>query len=77
VRDTGEIFEFINDIKKISDNINFFIPIYSDIGIEIEDIKFSEKYKMPTERADRKIITNIKNSARPQSSSKRRKLIRL
>jgi hypothetical protein len=77
VRSTGEIFEFINDIKIFFNNINSFIPIYSDADIGIGDIKFSEKYKMPAERAGRKIITNIKNSARPQSSNKRRKLIRL
>ena len=76
MRNTGEIFEFIDDIKKIPDNINSFIPIYSDIDIEIGDIKFSEKYKMPAERADRKIIMNIKNFARSQSFNKRRKLIR-
>jgi hypothetical protein len=77
VRDTGEIFEFINDIKEISNNINFFIPIYSDAGAGAEDIKFSEKYKIFAERADREIITNIKNFTRPQSSSKRRKLTHL
>jgi hypothetical protein len=77
VRNTGEIFEFINDIKEISDNINFFISIYSDIDIEIGNIKFCKKYKMSAERADREIITNIKNSARPQSPNKRRKLTRL
>jgi hypothetical protein len=76
VRDTGEIFEFINDIKEISNNINFFIPIYSGAGAGIGDIEFFEKYKMLAERADRKIITNIKNFAYPQSSNKRRKLIR-
>jgi hypothetical protein len=76
VRNTGEIFEFINDIKNFSDNINFFIPIYSDVDIGIENIKFLKKYKMLAERAGREIVTNIKNSARPQSSSKRRKLIR-
>jgi hypothetical protein len=61
VRNTGEIFEFVNDIKKISENI----PIYSDAGIKIRDIKFSEKYKISAECADRKIITNIKKFARP------------
>jgi hypothetical protein len=65
VRNTGKIFEFINDIKKISDNINFFIPIYSDADAGIGNIEFFKKYKMLTERADRKIIMNIKNSARP------------
>jgi hypothetical protein len=76
VRDTGEMFEFINDIKKVSDNINFFIPIYSDTDTRIENIKFSEKYKIFVERAGRKIITDIKNFARPQSLNKRRKLTR-
>jgi hypothetical protein len=65
VRDTGKIFEFVDDIKEISNNINFFIPIYSDIDVEIENIEFPEKYKMPIERADRKIVTDMKNSARP------------
>jgi hypothetical protein len=60
VRNTGKIFEFVDNIKKISDNINFFTPIYSDIGIEIGDIEFSEKYEMFVERAGREIITNIK-----------------
>jgi hypothetical protein len=77
VRDTGKIFEFINDIKEISDNINFFIPIYPNADAGIKDIKFLEKYKIFAERADREIITDMKNSARPQSSHKRRKLIRL
>jgi hypothetical protein len=76
VRNTGEIFEFIDDIKKIPDNINSFIPIYLDISIGIGNIEFSKKYKISAERADREIITNIKNSARPQSPSKRRKLTR-
>jgi hypothetical protein len=77
VRNTEKIFEFVNNIKKISDNINFFIPIYPDTDIEVRDIKFFEKYKISAERTDRKTIINIKNSARPQSSNKRRKLIRL
>jgi hypothetical protein len=64
VRDTGEIFEFINDIKEISDNINSFIPIYSDADTETKDIEFSEKYKISAERAGREIIIDIKNSAR-------------
>jgi hypothetical protein len=70
------VFEFINDIKKILNNINPFIQIYSDADIGIRDIEFSEKYKVFVERAGREIIINIKNSARPQSPSKRRKLIR-
>jgi hypothetical protein len=77
VRNTGKMFESINDIKIFFENINFYIPIYPNAGIGIGDIKFSEKYKIPTERAGRKIMINMKNSARPQSPSKRRKLIRL
>jgi hypothetical protein len=65
VRSTGEIFELIENIKKISDNINSYISIYPDISAEIGDIKFSEKYEISVERAGRKIITDIKNSARP------------
>jgi hypothetical protein len=65
VRNTGEIFEFVNNIKEISDNINSFTPIYLNADTEIGNIKFSEKYKIFTERANRKIITDIKNSARP------------
>jgi hypothetical protein len=65
VRNTGKIFEFINDIKEISNNINFFIPIYPNADIEIGDIKFSKKYKISAERTDRKTIMDIKNSARP------------
>jgi hypothetical protein len=77
VRNTEEIFEFIDDVKEIPDNINFFFPIYSDADTEIKTIEFPKKYKIFIERADRKIIIHIKNSARPQSSNKRRKLIRL
>jgi hypothetical protein len=76
VRNTEEIFEFINDIKEIPNNINPFNPIYSDDDTKAKDIKFPEKYKILIERAGRKIITDIKNSTRPQPSSKRRKLIR-
>jgi hypothetical protein len=76
VRNTGKIFEFINDIKIFFNNINLFISIYSNADTGIEDIKFPEKYKMSAECADREIITNIKNFARPQSPNKRRKLIR-
>jgi hypothetical protein len=65
VRNTEEIFELIDEIKENFKNINLYISIYSDADIRIRDIKFSEKYKMPAERADRKIITDIKNSARP------------
>jgi hypothetical protein len=71
------MFEFVDDVKEIFNNINFFTPIYSGAGVRVENIEFSEKYKVPAERADRKTVTNIKNSARPQPSSKRRKLIRL
>jgi hypothetical protein len=74
VRDTGEIFEFIDDIKEISDNINFFISIYPDADTGTEDIKFFEKYEISAERAGREAMTGMKNSTRPQSSSKRRKL---
>jgi hypothetical protein len=77
LRNIKEILELINNIKKILKNINFYIPIYSDADIGIENIKFSEKYEMPAERTDRKIIIDIKNFARPQFPSKRRKLIRL
>jgi hypothetical protein len=77
VRNTGEIFEFINNIKKVSNNINSFISIYSDVDTEIRDIEFFKKYKMFAERADREAVTDMKNFARPQSLSKRRKLTRL
>jgi hypothetical protein len=76
MRNTGEIFEFVDDIKKIPNNINLFISIYFSADIKTEDIEFSEKYKIFTERADREIITDIKNSARSQSPNKRRKSIR-
>jgi hypothetical protein len=65
VRNTGKIFEFVNDIKEISNNINFFIPIYSDADIEIGNIKFSKKYKVSTKHTNQEIIIDIKNSARP------------
>jgi hypothetical protein len=77
VRNTGKIFEFVDDIKKVFNNINFFISIYLDIGAGIGDIEFFKKYKMPVKRAGREIITNIKNFTRPQSPNKRKKLIRL
>jgi hypothetical protein len=77
VRNTGKIFEFIDDVKKVSDNIDFFISIYFNADIEIGNIDFFEKYEMPAERTDWEIIIGMKNSARPQFSSKRRKLIRL
>jgi hypothetical protein len=64
VRDTGKIFEFMNNIKEISDNINSFIPIYSDADTGIRNIKFFKKYKISAERAGRKTVMDIKNSAR-------------
>jgi hypothetical protein len=77
VRDTEEIFELIEYIKEVSENINSYTPIYSDVDIGIGNIEFSEKCKISAERADRKIIMNLKNSGRPQFSSKRRKLMHL
>jgi hypothetical protein len=65
VRGTGEIFELIEDIKKVSENINPYIPIYFGASAGIENIKFSKKYEMPAERTGREIITDMKNSARP------------
>jgi hypothetical protein len=65
MRNTGEIFEFVNNIKEISNTINSFTPIYPNTDIEIRDIKFSEKYKILTERTGREIITDRKNSTRP------------
>jgi hypothetical protein len=35
-----EIFELIENIKEIFEDINSYIPIYSDAGAEIENIKF-------------------------------------
>jgi hypothetical protein len=40
VRGTGEIFESVENIKEISENINFYIPIYLDADIGIGNIKF-------------------------------------
>jgi hypothetical protein len=57
VRSTGEVFELIENIKNI--------PIYPDAGAEVENIEFPEKYKIFAERAGRKIVTDMKNSARP------------
>jgi hypothetical protein len=65
VRDTEEIFELINDIKKIFKNINSYIPVYFDVGAGIRNIKFSEKYEISAERAGRETVTNIKNSVHP------------
>jgi hypothetical protein len=59
------MFELINNIKKISENINFYVSIYLGAGAGIRNIEFFKKYKISTERANRKIITGIKNSARP------------
>jgi hypothetical protein len=76
MRNTGKIFEFVNDIKEKFKNINSYISIYPDTDIESGNIKFLMKYKIPVERTGREIITDIKNSTRPQSFSKRRKLTR-
>jgi hypothetical protein len=76
VRDTGEVLELIENIKKKSKKINFYIPIYPDTDTEIGDIEFFKEYEIPAERTGRKIVTDIKNSVRSQSFSKRRKLIR-
>jgi hypothetical protein len=65
VRNTGKIFEFVNDIKEIFENINFYIPIYSDTGIGIGNIKFFEKYDIFVERTGREAVTDMKNFARP------------
>jgi hypothetical protein len=77
VRNIEKIFESINNIKKIPKNINSYTSIYSDADTRTGNIEFSKKYIIPAKYTDRKIITNIKNSARPQSPSKRRKLIHL
>jgi hypothetical protein len=63
-------------LKKI-EKINLYIPIYPDAGIGIEDIEFSEKYKISVERAGREIITNAENSAHSYFLNKCGKLIRL
>jgi hypothetical protein len=64
VRNTGEIFELIENIKEISENINFYIPIYFGVDAEIRDVEFSEKYEVPAEYAGREVVTDMKNSAR-------------
>jgi hypothetical protein len=46
VRDTEEIFKSIENIKEVSENINFYIPIYSDAGVGIRDIEFFKKKNM-------------------------------
>jgi hypothetical protein len=71
------MFKLIDDIKEISENINSYISIYPGAGTGIGNVEFSEKYEVSVERAGREAVINMKNSARPQSSSKRRKLIRL
>jgi hypothetical protein len=75
VRNTGEIFKLIENIKEIPENINFYISIYSNTNIRIRNIEFLEKYEISIKSAGRKIISSIKNSARSQSPNKRRKLI--
>jgi hypothetical protein len=65
VRSTGKVFKLINDIKEISENINSYISIYFGAGVGIGDIEFYEKYKMSAERAGWKIVTDMKNFARP------------
>jgi hypothetical protein len=60
MRDTEKIFESVNDIKKILNNINSFISIYSNTDTGTENIKFLEKYKIFAERTGREIITDIK-----------------
>jgi hypothetical protein len=45
--------------------------------LELGILNFFEKYEMSAERAGREAVTDMKNSARSQFSSKRRKLIRL
>jgi hypothetical protein len=76
VRDTGEVFEFVDDVKEVFNNINSFIPIYPDVGTGVGDIEFFKKYEMSAERAGREIITDMKNFTHSQSPSKRRKLTR-
>jgi hypothetical protein len=76
VRNTGEMFELIENIKEVSENINLYISIYPDTDAEIENIKFYKKYEISVERAGREIMTNMKNSACLQFLSKRRKLTR-
>jgi hypothetical protein len=75
VRDTGEMFKLIENLN-FFEKVNLYISIYSNVDAGIGDIKFSEKYKISAERVGREIITDIKNSVRPYSFSKRRKLIR-
>jgi hypothetical protein len=65
VRGTGKIFELIENIKKVSENVNFYISIYSGFDIGIRDIEFFEKYKVSAERAGRKIMTDMKKFSRP------------
>jgi hypothetical protein len=65
VRDTEDMFKLIENIKKVPENINPYIPIYFGAGIGTGDIEFSEKYEMPIERAGQEIVIDMKNSARP------------
>jgi hypothetical protein len=48
VRDTGEIFELIDNIKEISENINPYISIYFNADTEIGDIEFPECWNIAT-----------------------------
>jgi hypothetical protein len=70
------MFELIENIKKISENINSYISIYPGADTGIGDIKFSEEYEISVERAGRETVTKINNFIRPYFLSKRRKLIR-
>jgi hypothetical protein len=63
MRGTEKMFELVDNIKKILEDINFYISIYPGAGVEAGDIKFLKEYKMSAERAGRKIMTNMKNSA--------------
>jgi hypothetical protein len=65
VRDTGEMFELVEHVKEISENINFYISIYFDIDARIGNIEFSKEYKIFAERAGREIIIGIKSFSRP------------
>jgi hypothetical protein len=76
VRDTGEVFELIENIQRISKNVNSYTSIYPDTDTGTGDNKVSEKYKISAARADREIITGTKNSGRPYLFNKSRKLIR-
>jgi hypothetical protein len=62
VRDTGKIFKSIENIKEFPKNINFYTPIYPNADTGTGNIELSEEYKVSTERADRKTMTNIKKT---------------